>query len=667
MAVNVVIEYSKRKGSVDIWADDKEVTGLNYINEKSITEWFTPVQTGRVVWKGFILELQNIIASNDIKYDFISDTESQELFFKCLLGDGVNIEESKFDVKVDAVKTGEQYYQMGMSYKGKNDLEAFKNFSLSAEKDCVDGQYELALCMLNGLGCQINEPDGTSILENLSKQNYNLATQMIEQIEQEKFLEKENENYYKALVCIENEQFDEAKKLLKRYKRSNNIDAKVQLANLYYKDLHQYSDGQEPNMFDLVKDAPKDNQLAQLLVGVCFIKGKFGIQKYYDYEDYEEESDNILKGVQLLESLAEQNFIEAQLELSDYYWSYDEDEDEDMKKALYWLERAASLGSSRAQSELEEYYEDLEEETKQRNKDYENALLYIKHEKYKEAYDLLEQFEDSDNIEAKVQLAYAFFKINGYGGYYGGIFYLVKDAPKDNQIAQLLLAMCYLDEDFGMDDYDDTDDYDDSETNKLKGMEMLENLANQNIVDAQITLGSVYYDDEDFEKAWYWLDKSMLISNEEFILEMSQDFESDHGYKSAQWLEIAASKGSTEAKVRLGGLYGEGYHVTQDIDKAIKWYELASSEGSGKAEYELGSLYDNNKIECFDDETRIAKTIQHYEKALKLGYDPSYPNIKSKIDKLKNPSAGMDALSLGLGLGIAGLGLLGSLFSKDDD
>lgn len=85
-------------------------------------------------------------------------------------------------------------------------------------------------------------------------------------------------------------------------------------------------------------------------------------------------------------------------------------------------------------------------------------------------------------------------------------------------------------------------------------------LAEQGNADAQIQLGFIYDDNEDYAKAIHWYRK-------------------------------AAYQGSTSGQHSLAYMYEMGRGVRQDYPKAVYWYQRAADQGDPGAQYNLGLMY----------------------------------------------------------------------------
>jgi uncharacterized protein len=65
-----------------------------------------------------------------------------------------------------------------------------------------------------------------------------------------------------------------------------------------------------------------------------------------------------------------------------------------------------------------------------------------------------------------------------------------------------------------------------------------------------------------------------------------------YDYETAlKMLEPLADQGNVDAQVRLGIMYRNGRGVPVDYVKAVKWYRLAADQDNAKAQFDLGELY----------------------------------------------------------------------------
>ena len=71
--------------------------------------------------------------------------------------------------------------------------------------------------------------------------------------------------------------------------------------------------------------------------------------------------------------------------------------------------------------------------------------------------------------------------------------------------------------------------------------------------------------------------------------------------EAAQWYQLAADQGFTEAQYNLGVTYDEGEGVPQDDAEAARRYRLAADQGHVSAQFNLGLMYSSGKGVPQDD------------------------------------------------------------------
>ena len=168
-------------------------------------------------------------------------------------------------------------------------------------------------------------------------------------------------------------------------------------------------------------------------------------------------------------------------------------------------------------------------------------------------------------------------------------------------------------------------------------LEYLQELAtSKNDVEAQYTLGEMYYFGEGVQKTfegaskWYRLAADQGHAGAQYKLGsmycggegVKQSYEealkwyrlaADRGYVEAQfklslmyyygegveqsyeeaanWYRLAADCGHFEAQFSLGEMYYYGEGVEQSYEEALKWYKLAADQGEFNSQYKLGQMY----------------------------------------------------------------------------
>ena len=119
---------------------------------------------------------------------------------------------------------------------------------------------------------------------------------------------------------------------------------------------------------------------------------------------------------------------------------------------------------------------------------------------------------------------------------------------------------------------------------------------------AQLKVGSAYVEHQDFDKAFYWLNKAAQQDDAEaqdkilqlavkgmgkIIDEAIDDEQFDYWYYKRE-----AEKGDVKAQYNLGEAYQLGQGVSQDIKIACHWFRKAAESGHTEAQFSLGLIYE---------------------------------------------------------------------------
>ncbi len=229
--------------------------------------------------------------------------------------------------------------------------------------------------------------------------------------------------------------------------------------------------------------------------------------------------------------------------------------------------------------------------------------------------------------------------------------YIYKAAELGNEIAKLHLASMYLKKD--------------DEILKMKGIELLEELAKQENSLAQYKLGVIYADKENEKQGYYNLEKAIehLEKSAEQGNEYAQyklgviyaDKENEkQGYhnleKAIKYLEKSAEQGNEYAQYKLGVIYADKENEKQgyyNLEKAIKYLKKSAEQGNEYAQYKLGVIYADSE---YHEIQNMEKAIEYLKKSAeqgneyaqyKLGViyaDSEYPetqNMEKAIEYLK--------------------------------
>ena len=204
--------------------------------------------------------------------------------------------------------------------------------------------------------------------------------------------------------------------------------------------------------------------------------------------------------------------------------------------------------------------------------------------------------------------------------------------------------------------------------------EILEKMAEQGEVEAQMELANRYYLKENYELALRWLNTAASLGNSKAQLCLARCYmegkvTDELPQKAFEWYLKAAEQGEVEAQYQLGGCYFNGYGVREDDNLSFEWTEKAAKQGHKDAMYSLASLKVFEPKLALEKRLKILEALaeQNYEDAVvDLGFeymngnsvDANYYRAKEFFDtaiKKWNNSEAMFGLGLmmfnGLGQG----------------
>ena len=147
----------------------------------------------------------------------------------------------------------------------------------------------------------------------------------------------------------------------------------------------------------------------------------------------------------------------------------------------------------------------------------------------------------------------------------------LKAAEQGNASAQTDLGLMYLNGD-GVEQSD------------AKAAEWVLKAAEQGYARAQCKLGCMYRDgtgvERSYEKARDW-----------YLKAVEQGF-AYAKYHLLKLYQKAAEQGDADAQLKLGSMYYNGTGVAQSYEKAVEWYRKAAEQRDADAQYHLGVMYE---------------------------------------------------------------------------
>lgn len=137
-----------------------------------------------------------------------------------------------------------------------------------------------------------------------------------------------------------------------------------------------------------------------------------------------------------------------------------------------------------------------------------------------------------------------------------------------------------------------------------KAYQRLLPLAQQNMVDAQYYLATLYDDGRGVAispaMAAYWYRRAAKRGHVNAQYNIGVAHARGEGVQQSlveavRWWRVAAISGSVNAQFNLGIMYLRGEGIRYDASEAVRWWGKAAEQGDPAAQYNLGALYANGK------------------------------------------------------------------------
>lgn len=292
--------------------------------------------------------------------------------------------------------------------------------------------------------------------------------------------------------------------------------------------------------------AQKGNAIAQYLLGIMYQQGKSVKQ-------------NDKTAITWYTKAAEQNYRLAQYALVGIY-KYGKGTPASSEKVNYWYEKTQ-----------QPYSLTLLNKQQQQIKTIINHLLPLAIANHPNAQYLLANLYESNNQTEQAN------------------YWLLRAAMDGDKDAQYFIGLKYNDKQGFL--------------NKTQGLYWLEKAAQQNFIDAEIVLASIYEKENDtlapdLAKAAYWYEKAATQGNIEaqsFIALMYRDGKgvAIDKTQALKWFNSAAKQGDAFSQYNLGLMYEHGNGVKKNTKQAMYWYTLAAKQGHTASKLKLESLSAN--------------------------------------------------------------------------
>ena len=253
-------------------------------------------------------------------------------------------------------------------------------------------------------------------------------------------------------------------------------------------------------------------------------------------------------------------FLEAgKLENADalFFLSIHQQNNDNLKEATQAAKRSLELGNEAAKIKLGEIQED-------------EKLM-------KEGFNALKKKVDSGDMHYANSLGYAYeFEIGTSLNIKEAMKYYEMAAKQNNALGMTNLADLYIQED------------------KLKKAKpLLVKAAEKEHGYAQylLAMNFFYYKQENNKEALYWLEKSASNDEPEALYQLGLYYaEKADLAKAIKYYQRAAELNNAEAALELYYIYGEGFGVEQDEDKALFFLKKAAESGNQEVLDELAAM-----------------------------------------------------------------------------
>ncbi|OCG00893.1 SEL1-like repeat protein [Gilliamella sp. wkB112] len=249
--------------------------------------------------------------------------------------------------------------------------------------------------------------------------------------------------------------------------------------------------------------------------------------------------------------------------------------------AFKYYDKAARKGNIYSQVQLGHFYYDGNSAIA---KDFDLAIYW-----YKKA-------AEQDDIGAQINLVDLYRHKNQP---IDSAYWCLKVANKGNIDFQYKMA-CFFEEGYGVD------------KNIEKSFYWKEVSAERGNVDAQIDLGILYWDGNDFlepdlTKAFYWFEQAAQQNSSQAQFLLGANFYAkglggiNINIKMAiYWIKQSANNGNSLAQCYLSRSYMIGHGVEENAEQALYWAKLAAEQGDKKGQLYLAEVY----YHCFEDFTQ---------------------------------------------------------------
>lgn len=454
------------------------------------------------------------------------------------------------------------YVALGRTYQkeGINNY-AFKYYQKGYEIDKV-GEFELAVCYLNGIGTDKNYDKAFALLTSVTKTKNADAKYHLAQCYKNGYGVKINPEQYFNYLC---KAYDEGYRL-----------AITEIVACY----------------EVGYGTNKDNKKAIKILTEDYLKTNFDYEAAQIANLYKEEKDyrNYFAWGEKALSSEDANLI---YELAECY-ANGENTKKDLNKAIELYKNAASKNNVKAMFSLAQLY-------------ITNQISEV--EKEEKAYKLLKKCAESD-----YKLAYKYLA-DCYNNSYGtkanrklAITYYIKAAEDGDVEAMNALVLLYSEA---------KSPYENSKEAFKWALKSAEQCDLTGIINVTKFYQKGYGTAKNVEQYLFWAHKGLEFNNVDCIASLINFYQENPNYpnRNLELIELYKMK-YANGEIKCSGIISYLYHQIGDEDKAKEWLNKNLSKNNPEGYYKLAKHY--------EEENDLTNAFENYNLAAKYGYVDAY-------------------------------------------
>ena len=308
---------------------------------------------------------------------------------------------------------------------------------------------------------------------------------------------------------------------------------------------------------------------------------------YYYQEMLEEPNEN--EAINWYTKAANAYHVDAQKALADLLYK-----NQQYDQAFQWYLNAADRGVAEAAYRVGDYYRELLVE-----KDLDEAIKW-----YTKA-------ADNGYIQAQTKLGELYYANEQYEQ---GFHWYLKAAEQGSDVAEYYVGYYYQ--------------YLSSEPNENEAIKWYTRAAERENIDAQNTLGELFFLNSQYEQAAKWLElaaSQQIASALNMCGVMHQNgwYYSQDYHNAFELFQRSAGLGDSTGQRLLGFMYFEGLGVKKNASKAFQLFTKSAKQGDQWSQLQLGSMYEAGE----GTEENYRAALKWYKQSSEQGNSDAPRNI----------------------------------------